>query len=82
MGILTWIVFGAIAGWLANVLVGRRERSGCLANIAIGITGALIGGVIFRAIGGTGVTGFNLWSLVVAVAGAIVLLALLELVRR
>ena len=82
MGLLSWIVLGAIAGWLANALAGRNERAGCLANIAVGIVGALIGGAIFRALGGVGVTGFNLWSLIVAVSGAIVLLAILELFRR
>lgn len=82
MGVLSWILFGAIAGWLASVIAGRNERMGCLANIAVGIIGAFIGGAIFRALGGTGVTGFNLWSLLVAVIGAIVLLALLEMIRR
>jgi uncharacterized membrane protein YeaQ/YmgE (transglycosylase-associated protein family) len=77
MGVLGWILLGAIAGWLANVLAGRNQRSGCLANIAVGIIGA-----IFRGLGGSGVTGFNLWSLLVAVIGAIVLLAILELFRR
>jgi uncharacterized membrane protein YeaQ/YmgE (transglycosylase-associated protein family) len=60
MGPLSWILFGAIAGWLANVLAGRKERSGCLANIAVGVVGAFIGGALFRALGGVGVTGFNL----------------------
>ena len=82
MGILTWILFGAIAGWLASILAGRNERMGCFANIAVGIVGALIGGAIFSALGGSGVTGFNLWSLFVAVIGAIVFLVVLDAVRR
>ena len=82
MGILGWIVLGAIAGWLASIVTGRNERMGCFGNIAVGITGAFIGGIIFRALGGAGITGFNPWSLLVAVVGAVILLALLELIRR
>jgi uncharacterized membrane protein YeaQ/YmgE (transglycosylase-associated protein family) len=82
MGVLAWILFGAIAGWLANILAGRSGRSGCFTNIAVGIVGAFIGGAIFRVLGGVGVTGFNLWSLIVAVIGAIILLAILEAIRR
>lgn len=82
MGILTWILFGAIAGWLASILAGRNERMGCFGNIAVGIVGALIGGVIFSALGGSGVTGFNIWSLFVAVIGAIVFLVVLDAIRR
>lgn len=82
MGILTWILFGAIAGWLASILAGRNERMGCFGNIAVGIVGALIGGAIFSALGGSGVTGFNIWSLFVAVIGAIVFLVVLDAIRR
>jgi uncharacterized membrane protein YeaQ/YmgE (transglycosylase-associated protein family) len=82
VGILTWILFGAIAGWLASILAGRNERMGCFGNIAVGIVGALIGGVIFSALGGSGVTGFNIWSLFVAVIGAIVFLVVLDAIRR
>jgi uncharacterized membrane protein YeaQ/YmgE (transglycosylase-associated protein family) len=82
VGILTWILFGAIAGWLASILAGRNERMGCFGNIAVGIVGALIGGVIFSALGGSGVTGFNIWSLFVAVIGAIVFLVILDAIRR
>lgn len=82
MGILAWILLGALAGWLASIIAGRNERMGCFANIAVGIIGAFIGGGIFRALGGAGITGFNLWSLLVAVTGAIILLAVLELLRR
>jgi uncharacterized membrane protein YeaQ/YmgE (transglycosylase-associated protein family) len=82
VGILTWILFGAIAGWLASILAGRNERMGCFGNIAVGIVGALIGGAIFSALGGSGVTGFNIWSLFVAVIGAIVFLVILDAIRR
>ncbi|CAN5566837.1 hypothetical protein BH23CHL2_BH23CHL2_08150 [soil metagenome] len=82
MGILAWIVLGAIAGWLASIITGRNERMGCFGNVAAGIVGAFIGGAIFRVLGGSGITGFNLWSLLIAVVGAVILLALLELIRR
>lgn len=74
MGIVSWIVFGALAGWVASLLMGRNERMGCLANIVVGVVGALIGGYIMSLLGRTGVTGFNLPSFIVAVLGALLLL--------
>lgn len=77
MGILGWIVLGAIAGWLASMIAGNNEQQGLLGNIGIGIVGGLIGGFIISVLGGEGITGFNLWSLLVAVAGATLLLLIL-----
>ena len=57
MGILTWIIFGAIAGWLASIIAGRNERQGCLTNIVVGIVGAIIGGWLMSFIGGGGGSG-------------------------
>jgi len=82
MDIILWIIFGALAGWIASIVMGANARMGALANIVVGIVGALIGGFIMRSFGGPGVTGFNLTSLIVAVLGAIVLLFLVGLVRR
>ncbi|MEZ4521227.1 MAG: GlsB/YeaQ/YmgE family stress response membrane protein [Thermomicrobiales bacterium] len=82
MGILAWILLGALAGWLASIITGSNERMGCFANIAVGIIGAFIGGAIVSALGGAGITGFNLWSLLVAVLGSIILLAIVQAVRR
>ena len=76
MGILSWIIFGALAGWIASILMGRNERMGCLANIVIGIVGAAVGGFLMSFLGGGGVTGFNLPSFIVAVLGAVFLLFL------
>ena len=78
MGILGWIILGALAGWLASRLV-RGTGLGLLGDIVVGIVGGLIGGFIIGALGGTGVTGFNLWSFVVAVLGAILLLLIVRL---
>jgi uncharacterized membrane protein YeaQ/YmgE (transglycosylase-associated protein family) len=80
MGILGWIILGGIAGWIASALTGSRD--GCLMNIVIGIVGALIGGFVFSLIGSTGFSGFNLWSLFVAVVGAVILLVVVGAVRR
>ncbi|MCL4861793.1 MAG: GlsB/YeaQ/YmgE family stress response membrane protein [Caldilineaceae bacterium] len=81
MGIIAWLVFGALAGWVASILVGRNKEMGIVANIVVGIIGALIGGWIMSALGGTPVTGFNLGSFVTAVVGAIVLLVVVGMVR-
>jgi uncharacterized membrane protein YeaQ/YmgE (transglycosylase-associated protein family) len=80
MGILGWIILGGLAGWIASALTGSRE--GCLMNIVIGIAGALIGGFLFSYFGRASVTGLNLWSLIVAVGGAVVLLLVVGAVRR
>jgi uncharacterized membrane protein YeaQ/YmgE (transglycosylase-associated protein family) len=75
MSIISWIVLGGLAGWIASLLL--KEQRGCLANVIIGILGAVIGGLIFSFLGGSGVTGFNLWSVFVSVVGALILLAIL-----
>ena len=74
MGLLSWIVFGAIAGWVASLLLGRGRRMGCLANVIAGVLGAVLGGVLMNLLGSYGVTGFNLRSFGVAVLGSIVFL--------
>jgi uncharacterized membrane protein YeaQ/YmgE (transglycosylase-associated protein family) len=75
MGILAWIVLGLIAGFIASKIV-NRQGAGCLLDIVLGIVGAFVGGIIFSELGGTGVTGFNIWSLFVAVIGAVVVLVI------
>lgn len=77
--ILVWIIIGGLAGWLASVLV-RGSGSGILMNVIVGIVGAFIGGLIVQLFGGTGFTGFNFWSFVVAFIGAAVLLLIVRLV--
>jgi uncharacterized membrane protein YeaQ/YmgE (transglycosylase-associated protein family) len=73
MSLLGWIFFGLLTGFVASRVVNQRGE-GCILNIVLGILGALVGGFIFTAIGGQGVTGFNLYSMFVAVVGAIVVL--------
>ncbi len=82
MNIILWIVFGALAGWIASLVMGTDESMGALANIIVGILGALLGGFVFGLFGFSGVTGFNVWSLVVAIVGAVILLWLVQLFRR
>jgi uncharacterized membrane protein YeaQ/YmgE (transglycosylase-associated protein family) len=72
---------GLIAGYIASMLVNKRGE-GLSFDILLGIVGAVIGGWIFNAAGSDGVTGFNLWSLLVAVVGAVVFLAVWHTVRR
>ncbi|HBI16579.1 MAG: Transglycosylase-associated protein [Candidatus Moranbacteria bacterium GW2011_GWF2_34_56] len=79
MEIITWIIFGAIAGWIASAFMGTRE--GLVMDIVVGIVGALLGGWIMSLFGAEGVTGFNFYSLVVAVIGAIVLIAIVRAIR-
>lgn len=75
MGILSWIIFGAIAGWLASILVKTNGEQGAIGNIIVGIVGAAIGGWLSGFLfDGVGVTGFNIQSFFVAVVGAVVLL--------
>ncbi len=80
MGILLWIVFGAIAGWIASLIT--KSNTGLLLDIIVGIIGAIIGGWIMNALGSAGTTGFNLWSLLVAILGAVILLVIVKAVRR
>lgn len=82
MGIILWIVFGALAGWVASMIMGTNNQQGIVLNIVVGIVGAVLGGWLMSLIGESGVTSFNLYSFMVAVGGACVLLALLGAVRR
>lgn len=77
MGLISWIVFGALAGWAASILAGTNERQGCLFNILLGVIGAFLGGLVMEFITNQQFSfDFNLRSFVVAVLGAIIILAL------
>jgi uncharacterized membrane protein YeaQ/YmgE (transglycosylase-associated protein family) len=76
MGIITWIVVGLIAGLLGKLVMPGDDPGGIIVTILIGIVGAFIGGFVVSIFGGTGVTGFNIWSIIVATIGAIILLAI------
>ena len=83
MGIIAWIVFGALAGWVASLLVGNSARQGCLMNIIVGVIGAFIGGLLMQLLTGRGFNfDFDLVSFIVAVIGAIILLVITGAARR
>ena len=73
MGIISWIILGLIAGFIGSKIVDKQGQ-GFWLNIALGIVGALVGGFIFNLIGSTGVTGLNIWSMIVAIIGSVVVL--------
>lgn len=79
MGWLAWIIIGALAGWLASMVMKTNHQQGLLMDIVVGILGAFIGGFLFNQFGEAGTTGFNIWSLFVAFTGAVVLLAAIRL---
>jgi len=81
MGIVSWIVLGAMAGWIGSMFVNKRGE-GLFRDIVLGIIGGVVGGWIFAALGSTGVTGFCLWSLFVAIVGAVIVLVIYHALVR
>lgn len=79
MEIIIWIVFGAIVGWVASAIMGTNE--GLIIDIVLGVVGALLGGWLMSLVGKGGVTGFNLYSFLVAILGAVVLIAVARALR-
>jgi uncharacterized membrane protein YeaQ/YmgE (transglycosylase-associated protein family) len=82
MNIFVWVIFGALAGWIASIIMRKNKKMGAIANIIAGIVGAFIGGTIMDFFGAEGVTGFNFYSLLVAILGAVVFLWFLGLFGR
>ncbi|MCX6760096.1 MAG: GlsB/YeaQ/YmgE family stress response membrane protein [Candidatus Nealsonbacteria bacterium] len=82
MGIIIWIIFGGLVGWIASLVMRTDAQQGILLNIIIGVIGAVIGGWIMSLFGENGVTGFNLYSFVVAILGAVVLIVVVKTIRR
>lgn len=80
MSFLAWIVLGLISGFIASKIV-NNSGSGILMDILLGIVGALVGGWLFNTFGGTGVTGLNLYSMLVAVVGAVLVLVIYHAIR-
>lgn len=73
MSVIGWIILGLIAGFIGSKIV-NKSGSGMIMDIALGVVGAIVGGLIFNFFGAAGVTGFNIWSLLVSVIGAVVVL--------
>lgn len=82
MGLLLWIIFGALVGWIASIIMGTNKEQGGLANIGIGIVGAIIGGFVARLLGYNGVTGFNVLSFIIALVGSILLIMIVRMFSR
>ncbi|OAV44854.1 GlsB/YeaQ/YmgE family stress response membrane protein [Lewinella sp. 4G2] len=76
MGIFAWIILGLIAGAIAKMIHPGPDPGGWIASLIIGIVGAVVGGWVFNLVGMGGATGINLWSIIVAVVGAIICLAI------
>ena len=82
MGIIAWIILGGLSGWIASIIMKKNTSMGVIANIVTGIIGAFIGGVVFNFIGAEKVTGLNLYSILVSVVGACILLWIINKIRR
>lgn len=82
MGIILWIIFGGLAGWVASIIMKTDSNQGTITDIIMGIVGAVVGGFLMGLVGQSGVTGFNLYSFIVAIVGAIVVIYLGRLLRR
>lgn len=81
MAILLWIVFGALVGWIASIIMKTNEEQGAIGNIIVGIVGAFIGGGLSSLLGGPDVSGFDLGSLIIATIGAVILLFFVQMFR-
>lgn len=82
LSIVAWIVFGGLAGWIASIIMRTDQEQGAVGNVIVGIIGAILGGYLMQALGASGTTGFNFYSLIVAILGAVVLLAIVNMFRR
>lgn len=81
MELIVYLIFGGLAGWIASMVMGTDEQQGILMNIIVGIVGAFIGGVLMNLLGQSGINGFNIYSMFVAIIGSVVLLWLYKVVR-
>ena len=81
MGYIAWIILGALSGWIASIVLGKNSQMGAIANIVVGIVGAFIGGFVFSLIGSVGVTGLNIWSIIVSVVGSCILLFVVNKIK-
>ena len=82
MNIIIWIIFGALVGWVASIIMKTNAEQGAFMNIIVGVIGAVIGGWIMSAFGQGGVGGFSIYSFLVALLGACVLIGVVKMVRK
>lgn len=81
MGILLWIIFGGIVGWIASLIMKTDAQQGMLLNIVVGIIGAVLGGWVMSLVGQSGVSGFNIYSFAVAILGAVIFVGIVKAIR-
>ena len=81
MEILLWIIFGGLVGWVASLIMKTDAQQGIVLNVVVGIVGAVVGGWIMNLLGGNAGGGFSLYSFLVALLGACVLLAIVRALR-
>lgn len=82
MGIIMWIIFGALAGWISSMFMNTDANQGAIGNIIMGIIGSIVAGYLMPLLGLSGVTGFNLYSVAVAVIGAMVVISIARMIRK
>lgn len=82
MNLILWILFGFLSGWVTSIITGSNYQQGVMHDIVLGIIGALIGGFVMNLFGKPGVTGFNLYSVLVAIIGASLLILVVRAIRR
>lgn len=82
MGIILWIIFGAISGYVASVIMKTDNNQGTVSDIIMGIVGAVVGGFVLGLLGQSGVTGFNLYSFFVAIIGAMIVIFIGRKIRQ
>ncbi len=82
MNFIVWLIFGALAGWVASMIMKTDKQMGTIGNIVVGIIGAFVGGFLAQLFGKSGITGFNIRSFIVAVIGAVIFLAIFRAVRK
>lgn len=82
MSFILWVFLGLVAGWLASVIMKNDTSQGPMIDIVLGVVGSVVGGFIFNLLGMAGVTGFNLYSLIVATVGAVILIGIGRAISR
>ncbi|HAH79530.1 MAG TPA: GlsB/YeaQ/YmgE family stress response membrane protein [Ruminococcaceae bacterium] len=82
MGLLSWIIVGGLAGWIGSKIMHTDQSMGIFSNIVVGVVGAFIGGFVINLIGGNGITGLNLWSILVSILGSVIFLWILKKIRH
>jgi uncharacterized membrane protein YeaQ/YmgE (transglycosylase-associated protein family) len=82
MGLISWVVFGALAGWLSRMIMPGKDPGGCIVTPLIGIVGAVVGGWIATLLGFGGISGFDFRSFIIAVLGALIVLFIYHKIKR